>query len=65
MVALEEEGGHDIKWRFKAVEHMVKLHFRLGQYKYVYRYTRPAHLLPCLCPDECLVLCVCCVCEGR
>jgi hypothetical protein len=36
VVALEEEGGHDIKWRFKAVEHMVKLHFRLGQYKYVH-----------------------------
>ena len=32
MVKLEEEAGLEIKWRFKALEHLVVLHFRQGDF---------------------------------
>jgi COP9 signalosome complex subunit 2 len=32
VVELETERGTEVKWRFKALEHLVVLHFRLGQF---------------------------------
>jgi hypothetical protein len=32
VVRLESERGDEVKWRFKALENLVALHFRLGNF---------------------------------
>ncbi|CAN0418200.1 unnamed protein product, partial [Hapterophycus canaliculatus] len=32
VVALETEKGPEIKWRFKALEHLVRIHFELREF---------------------------------
>eukprot|EP00904_Undaria_pinnatifida_P003786 jgi/Undpi1/13408/HiC_scaffold_8.g03067.m1 len=35
VVSLEAEKGPEIKWRFKALEHLVRLHFELGEFDHM------------------------------